>query len=97
MSIQPESYTGFATTRFVRAESEKEATTIALNLVTETVAAEQAFVSSPKPTLAVDLVAQVRSPFKRSRPNSGYSFIGKDATLDDVLHLERRAGAGWWP
>jgi hypothetical protein len=96
MNIPPEGCVGFATTRFVRANSESEAAEIALQLVSETVAAEEAFASSPKPALAVDMVARVRSPFKRSRPNSGYSFIGRDATPEDALHIERQAGAGWW-
>jgi hypothetical protein len=96
MDIPPHGCSGFATTRFVRAESENAAANIALQLVAEAVAAEQAFVSSPKPTLAVDQVLKVRSPFKRSRPNRGFSFIGRDATLEDTLHLERQAGAGWW-
>ena len=69
MNIPPEGSTGFATTRFVRAESENEAATKALSLVASSVASEPAFSTSPCPTLAVDTVVRVRSPFKLSRPN----------------------------
>jgi hypothetical protein len=96
MDVQPSGCTGFATTRFVRAASEREAADIALQIVAESVAAEEMFASSPKPTLGIDLVVRIRSPFKLSRPNRGYTLIGRDATLDDVLRLERQAGSGWW-
>ena len=95
MNIPPEGSGGFATTRFVRAATEIEATTQALALVAESAAAEPAFSSSPPPVLAVDLVVRVRGPLKLSRPNKGYTFFGADAELDDALHIERQAGSGW--
>jgi len=96
MIVPPDGLSGFATTRFVRAVSEAEATTKALALVAESVALEPTFSNSPPPTLAVDLVSRVRSPFKLPRPNNGYTFIGVGAELEDALHIERQAGAGWF-
>jgi len=96
MDIPPEGSSGFATTRFVRAASEAEATTKALALVAESVASEPAFSTSPSPTLAIDRVVRVRSPFKLSRPNKGYTFVGADAELEDALHIERQVGTGWF-
>ena len=94
MSIPPEGTPGFATTRFVRAANPQDAAQQALSLVQAAVDAEPAFVSSPKPDLRAHAVFPV-SPLKRSRPNSGYSFIGENATLEDALDLEIKAGAGW--
>jgi hypothetical protein len=96
MDIPPEGCTGFATTRFVHAVSADEASKIALALVAASVSDEPAFASSPKPDLGVDRVFRVWSPLKLSRPNSGYSFIGIGADLDDILSIERQAGAGWF-
>lgn len=96
MDIPPEGSIGFATTRFVRATSENDAAAKALVLVAESVASEQAFAASPAPTLAVDRVIRVRSPFKLSRPNKGYTFVGADAELEDALHIERQVGTGWF-
>lgn len=96
MSIPPEGSSGFATTRFVRATYEAEAASKATAIVADAVAAEPAFSSSPPPTLAVDQVVRVRSPFKLSRPNNGYTFVGADAELEDALHIEWQAGAGWF-
>jgi hypothetical protein len=86
MDIPPDGYSGFATTRFVRASSEAEAMERALALVATTVASEPAFSTSPPPTLAIDRVVRVRSPLKLSRPNKGYCFVGSDAEL---------GAAGW--
>ncbi len=96
MDIPPEGYSGFATTRFVRAATEAEATIKALACVAESVASEPAFSNSPPPTLAIDRVARVRSPFKLSRPNQGYTFVGAEAELEDALHIERQVGTGWF-
>ena len=96
MAISPDGYKGFATTRFVRANSPEEAATTALARVAQSVASEPAFASSPKPVLGIDQVARVWSPFKLSRPNEGFSFIGDDAELEDALHIERQVGAGWF-
>lgn len=96
MSIPPEGVAGFATTRFVVAPSSSLAAEEALRLVAATAAAEPAFQSSPAPTLTVDVVTRVWSPFKPSRPNSGYSFFGPDDGPDSILDVERAAGAGWW-
>ena len=96
MDVPPEGSSGFATTRFVRAASEAAAKTKALALVAESVASEPAFLTSPPPALAVNLVSRVRSPFKLSRPNNGYTFIGVGAELEDALHIERQAGEGWF-
>jgi hypothetical protein len=92
----PDGYSGFATTRFVRAASEAEAIDMALALVATEVASEPAFSTSPAPTLAIDRVARVWSPFKLSRPNKGYCFVGADAELQDALHIERQVGTGWF-
>lgn len=59
MSLPPDGAEGFATTRFVHAASAAEATQEALRLVAECVAAEQAFVLSPAPELAIDCVTRV--------------------------------------
>lgn len=96
MSIPPDGLTGFATTRFVHAPTAALAAQEALEAVAATVAAEPAFQSSTAPTLSVDLVTRVWSPFKRSEPNSGYSFFGPDDGPDSILDIERAAGAGWW-
>ena len=96
MSIPPDGFNGFATTRFVRATSEAEAADQALALVAEAVSSEPAFSGSPFPTLAVDRVVRVRSPLKLSRPNKGYTFIGADAELDDALRIERQIGTDWF-
>jgi hypothetical protein len=96
MSIPPWGSSGFATTRFVRAPSPEDAAQKALALVAASVAAEPAFASSPVPALAIDTVARVLSPFKLSRPNEGYTFVGKDAELEDALHIERQVGTGWF-
>lgn len=96
MDIPQEGYSGFATTRFVRAASEAEAIERALALVAAAIASEPAFSTSPPPTLAIDRVVRVRSPFKLSRPNSGYCFVGSDAELEDALHIERQVGTGWF-
>ena len=69
---------------------------MAVALVAESVASEPAFSASPFPTLAVDRIVRVRSPFKLSRPNSGYTLVGADAELDDALHIERQVGTGWF-
>lgn len=96
MNIPPDGYSGFATTRFVRAASETEAAATALTLVAASVASEPEFSASPPAALAVGQVVCVRSPFKLSRPNEGYTFVGIDAELEDALHIERQAGAGWF-
>ena len=95
MEIPPDGAVGFATTRFIRASSSDEAVKLALAQVADSVASEPAFSSSPTPVLGIDLVARVWSPFKRSRPNSGYSFANSDADFEDILDIEREAGAGW--
>ena len=95
MNIPP-GYSGFATTRFVRAASEAEAADKAIALVADLVSSEPAFSTSPTPTLAVDRVVLVRSPFKLSRPNKGYTFVGSDAELEDALHIEHQVGTGWF-
>lgn len=96
MNIPPEGSSGFATTRFVRAASVDEAAAKALALVAESVASEPALSASPPPTLAVDQIVRVRSPFKLSRPNKGYTFVGAGAELEDALHIERQVGTGWF-
>lgn len=96
MKIPPEGSSGFATTRFVRGASEAEATANALALVANSVASEPAFSASPPPTLAVDQVVKVRSPFKLSRPNKGYTFVGVGAELEDALRIERQVGTRWF-
>ena len=96
MSIPPDGVSGFATTRFVKAESAALAADEALRLVAATAAEEPSFRSSPVPALTVDLVTRVWSPFKPSRPNSGYSFFGPDEGPESILDIERAAGAGWW-
>lgn len=95
MDIPPEGCAGFATTRFVRATSAEGAARQALSLVAESVRLEPAFNSSPFPSLSVHAVIPVRSPFKRARPNSGYTFVGSDTELTDALDIESKAGAGW--
>jgi hypothetical protein len=95
MLIPSEGATGFATTRFVRASSELEAAETAGSMVASAVAADPLFAASPPPTLLIDRVVRVRSPLKRSRPNSGYTFVGAGATIEDALDLERKAGSGW--
>ena len=94
MSIPPDGTPGFATTRFVRASDPQDAARQALALVEAAVDSEPAFATSPKPELQAHAVFHV-SPLKRSRPNSGYTFIGEDATLEDALDLEIKAGSGW--
>ena len=94
MAIPPEGCSGFATTRFVRAASQEEAEREALRLVSAAAQAEPAFASSPGPDLRVHSVYQV-SPLKRSRPNSGYTFVGQDSSIEDALDLEIKAGSGW--
>ena len=94
MSIPPDGTPGFATTRFVRASDPQDAARQALALVEAAVDSEPAFATSPKPELQAHAVFPV-SPLKRSRPNSGYTFIGEDATLEDALDLEIKAGSGW--
>lgn len=94
MSIPPEGSTGFATTRFLRAAGPKEAGDEALSLVSTAAQSEPAFSQSPKPILQVHAVFPV-SPLKRSRPNSGYTFVGPDSDLEDALDLELKAGSGW--
>lgn len=96
MNIPPEGSSGFATTRFVRAASERDAAAQAIALVAASVASEPTFSTSPSPILSVDRVVLVRSPFKLSRPNEGYTFVGPDADMEDALHLERQAGDGWF-
>ena len=96
MDIPPEGCIGFATTRFVRTTSAEEAARRALSLVAESVRIEPVFNSSPPPSLSVHVVIPVRSPLKRSRPNSGYTFVASDAELTDALDIERKAGAGWF-
>ena len=96
MNIPPDGASGFATTRFVRAASEAEAADRALAWVAQSVASELAFPTSPAPMLAMDQVTRVRSPFKLSRPNKGFTFIGVDAELEDALQIERQVGAGWF-
>ena len=94
MSIPPDGCSGFATTRFVRAENAEQAGKEALSLVSAAVRSEPAFSNSPGPELRIHAVFHV-SPLKRSRPNSGYTFIGQDATIEDALDLEIKAGSGW--
>jgi len=96
MHIPPDGCIGFATTRFVRSDSEKEAAEKALVIVAEAVAKEPLFAGSPRPELAVNTIVRVRSPFKLSKPNEGYTFIGSDASLEEALSIERQAGAGWF-
>jgi hypothetical protein len=96
MSIPPNGVAGFATTRFVCAPSLQAAKEQALYLVKQSVAEEPAFSASPVPTLSIDLAVRVWSPFKLSRPNEGYSFFDKDGDPEDALHIERKAGAGWF-
>ena len=96
MNIPPEGCSGFATTRFVRAYDEADATRTALDMVRGAVALEPAFATSPPPELAIDQVVRVWSPFKLSRPNQGYTFVGADADLEDALDIERQVGAGWF-
>ena len=96
MSIPPDGAEGFATTRFIRASSEAAAAQEALRVVAESAAREQAFGASPPPTLAIDLITRVWSPFRASRPNGGYSFWTSQDDRDDALEIERAAGAGWW-
>jgi hypothetical protein len=96
MDIPPEGYSGFATTRFVRSRSEGEAAERAVALVKAAVGAEPAFSKSAPPALAVYSVHRVWSPLKLSRPNSGYTFVGPDAELEDALQIERQVGAGWF-
>ena len=96
MNIPPDGFTGFATTRFVRASSAALAAQEALRLVKATAAAEPAFRPSAQPVLVVDVVTRVWSPFKSSRPDAGYSFFGPEDGPDSVLDIERAAGSGWW-
>ena len=96
MSIPPEGTEGFATTRFVEAASPTEAANIALELVRESAAAEEAFRSSPAPQLTVDLVTRVWSPLRAPKPNGGYSFWASAEDREEALEIERKAGAGWW-
>jgi len=96
ISIPPDGITGFATTRFVHAPTAERAAQEAIRLVADAAASEPAFQSSPSPALSVDLVTRVWSPFKRSEPNSGYSFFGPDEGPDSILDIERAAGSGWW-
>ena len=96
MNVPPEGVAGFATTRFVHATTAELAAQEAIRLVADAAASEPAFQSSPQPTLSVDLVTRVWSPFKRSEPNSGYSFFAQDDGPDSILDIERAAGSGWW-
>ena len=96
LSVPPDDIAGFATTRFVHASTAAAASQEALRLVAAAAASEPAFQSSPQPALSVDLVTRVWSPFKRSEPNSGYSFFGPEDGPDSVLDIERAAGSGWW-
>jgi hypothetical protein len=41
----------------------------------------------------VHLVERVRNPFRRSRPNGGFTFFGDDEALLDALELEDAAGS----
>lgn len=96
MEIAPDGAVGFATTRFIRAPSPDEAARLAVAQVSDSVASGPAFLSSPAPVHGIGLIARVWSPLKRSQPNSGYSFAGSDADFEDILDIERRAGAGWF-
>ena len=95
MDIPPEGTQCFATTRFVRAGSSHEASEIAVAQVSDAVAAEPAFSTSPSPQLEVVNIFRVWSPFKLSRPNSGFSFADTPDDLEGALEIEREAGAGW--
>ena len=85
----------FATTRFVRASTEEEASALALASVKRTWEAEPEFKNSPRPELAVAFIARVRSPLKRSRPNAGHSFVHDTADLPEAIEIEKAASSGW--
>jgi len=87
---------GFATTRFVRAWSPASAAETAIAVVAMDIKSDLQFEGWGTPALAVDTIAEVRSPFKLSRPNKGFTFCRNGATLDDALSIERKAGAGWF-
>ncbi|MEA9579501.1 hypothetical protein VC218_11445 [Xanthomonas nasturtii] len=96
MSIPPYGMAGFASTRFVHAGSSSEASQEALRLVAESVGSEQVFATSTAPILAIDCVTRVWSPFRPSKPNSGYSFWASEDDRQEALEIERAAGTGWW-
>ncbi len=86
---------GFATTRFVRASSPASAGEAALVIVAGDMKSDAQFDGRGPSTLAVDTIAEVRSPFKLSRPSKGFTFFGNGATLDDAPRIERQVGTGW--
>ena len=87
---------GFATTRFIQTSTEKLAKEQAIVNVAQTVEEESAFINSETPEYEVVLIERVKSPFKLSRPNSGYSFFSSVDEIKDVLEIEKAAGAGWF-
>jgi len=85
--------TGFATTRFVKSDSEEEAAEKALAMVTSAAAKEPVFLGAGNPTLSIDTVSRIRFPFKRARLERGYTLIGPGASLEDAVRLEREAAS----
>ncbi len=86
----------FATTRFLRADSPDTAKLAAIQSVSEAWESDPNLALSPKPILQVVFIARVASPFKRSRPNKGYSFVSCPEDLPEAVDIEIAASSGWF-